>query len=672
MAIDPPFPEDDDPAAAARGPNADKDFNPGTPSTASKTDYQRRKTRNRAIAVGGSLGALALAYAVYLSSIPGLAPKVVTPPPKSASTFTPPRESVTAPRQNTAPLLEIAPPGHAFGTMAVGEPRRTRAFAVTARTGTFEIAQVSLPYGQDQGMTLASGSAGCQGKTLRVTEQCIVAVTFDPKVPLIASVLLSIVGTKFDDTTGKSEPFSQTAEITGTATAPLPVAAATPLEPIPRTVEPELGSGTVSQPPGTQGSRVTNPIDDSGLADARSAFLAGRQRPTLSGGSFLTASNDAASSPRRPLDADWQSAGFQASVSTYPVDLTRILTMDKPIPAVIKVSIDARSASRAVAQVERDMYGSDGRTVVVERGSILVGTVASVSSSSDEKVAIAWQRVMRPDGVIFKITAASGDAMGRSGVLAHMDNRLWERFGQALLASVIDAVGIASTGASQTQTNTGGTSSSGVTSGGTSATTLNAPALAVQAIQSNISPLIKQYQNEQSNLPVLRTVPAGTRITVWATEDLILRPVETREGLAEAAALQARLAARSARGNQDQGQGQGFGLGSPQGFQQGPLAGQQSGVSGPPVRSQGGSNGQFTVPDQNPGTGLLPPAGFQPQTDAGANPFGPSGAGVLRSRQQEQQRQEAQRPQLPEGYDTMGILPGSGAGLPNGAYSPIR
>ncbi|WP_204269867.1 hypothetical protein, partial [Klebsiella michiganensis] len=71
----------------------------------------------------------------------------------------------------------------------------------------------------------------------------------------------------------------------------------------------------------------------------------------------------------RQTDRNWQSAGFQPTMSTMPVDMSRILTMDKPIPAVIKTSIDTRHPSRAVATVERDVYGGDGRTVVIERGS---------------------------------------------------------------------------------------------------------------------------------------------------------------------------------------------------------------------------------------------------------------------------------------------------------------
>ncbi|WP_204348141.1 TrbI/VirB10 family protein, partial [Stenotrophomonas maltophilia] len=63
--------------------------------------------------------------------------------------------------------------------------------------------------------------------------------------------------------------------------------------------------------------------------------------------------------------------------------------MDKPIPAVIKTSIDTRHPSRAVATVERDVYGGDGRTVVIERGSTLVGQVASVGEASEEKIAVA-------------------------------------------------------------------------------------------------------------------------------------------------------------------------------------------------------------------------------------------------------------------------------------------
>uniref|UniRef100_UPI0027D299BF TrbI/VirB10 family protein n=1 Tax=Klebsiella aerogenes TaxID=548 RepID=UPI0027D299BF len=72
----------------------------------------------------------------------------------------------------------------------------------------------------------------------------------------------------------------------------------------------------------------------------------------------------------------------------------------------------------------------------IERGSTLVGQVASVGEASEEKIAVAWQRLVRPDGVAFGFRGSSGNASGQSGVNALIDNRFFDRFGRTFLASM--------------------------------------------------------------------------------------------------------------------------------------------------------------------------------------------------------------------------------------------
>ncbi len=611
------------------GPDAGRDPHPGQATTGTTTDAQKRKKRARTLTAIGALGIGVIGFVVYLGSGPGPTPVAAPPEKKSVPTFTRPDQNATSPIVEPPPTLAINPTGHDFGTTNVGDAKRTQVFSVTAKAGTFEITQVSLPYGNDQGMTLLESGSGCSGRTLHASEQCAIGVTFNPSQPLTASALLTLVGTAYESKTGKASPFTQSVELKGVALAPAPK----PDGPKPPTTPPSTAGqpATPTEAGNSNQGFLTGPTSNDAIDDARAAFLAQRQRPSLGDQAFASAGSGGLPEkrkPARPMDADWTHTGFRVAESTYPVDMTRIVTMDKPIPAVIKVPIDARSDSRAVAQVERDIYGGDGRTIVIERGSILMGSVGSISASADEKVAIAWTRIQRPDGAIFKFAASSGDTMGRAGVPAHIDNRYLERFGNALLASVVDAVTVAAFGGQSTTTNTGGTSSNGIVTGGTSATTLDGRALATQALQQNVQPLIKQFTEEQLQLPVIRTVPAGTRITVWPQEDLYLRPPETEESIA---AENAGARNGQAGTNGQSGTASPFALGAP--APRSPYA-----TTGP------------TIPAQNAGTGTLPPLPEQnvPQQQ---------GAGFQQPAQLPQQRQS--RPGSFPGagsYDTTGVL----------------
>ena len=222
-----------------------------------------------------------------------------------------------------------------------------------------------------------------------------------------------------------------------------------------------------------------------------------------------------------PIQDNWRSIGYGPNTSSMPVDMTRVVTMDKPIPAVVKLPIDTRHPSRAVATVERDIYGGDGRTVVIERGSTLIGTAASIGSTAEEKVGIAWERLMRPDGSAWALTATSGDAMGRSGVIGFIDNRWMERFGTTLLASAMVAGIDIALNASQTTTQSATTTS-----------THHQPGyIAAQEFNGDFRSVFAEFAKEQMEIQPIRTVPVGTRITVFPTTDLWLRPITPNDDM---------------------------------------------------------------------------------------------------------------------------------------------
>lgn len=88
-----------------------------------------------------------------------------------------------------------------------------------------------------------------------------------------------------------------------------------------------------------------------------------------------------------------------------------------------------------------DVYSSDGRTKLAERGSELDGQYESGSLKSGmNRIFILWTRLRTPFGVIVDLDSPATDALGRSGVDGIIDNHFWQRFGAGLLLSVVDDV----------------------------------------------------------------------------------------------------------------------------------------------------------------------------------------------------------------------------------------
>ncbi|HEY0745609.1 MAG TPA: type IV secretion system protein VirB10, partial [Steroidobacteraceae bacterium] len=101
-----------------------------------------------------------------------------------------------------------------------------------------------------------------------------------------------------------------------------------------------------------------------------------------------------------------------------------------------------------------DIFGADGKVILLERGSKLVGETRGQVAQGMSRLFILWSQVRTPTGVVVQLDSPGTDELGRSGVTGSVNNHFWARFGAALLVSVIDGV---IQGAATRQESTGST-----------------------------------------------------------------------------------------------------------------------------------------------------------------------------------------------------------------------
>ena len=227
---------------------------------------------------------------------------------------------------------------------------------------------------------------------------------------------------------------------------------------------------------------------------------------------------------------DWSSVGTaKSNVSTWPVDMSHVLLADKAIPAVLVRSIDSRYPSVPVtAIVERHIYAEAGRNILIPAGSRLIGQLqgSGMDFGRDQaaKIDIAWKRLIRPDGAAFKFEAVSGDAQGRGGVAAYLDLQLFKKLALPLVSSLGEGVILKLTEWNEKQ-NVATTSSSG--SGSTDASSGNGTETAESQTRKmfiqNFRDIWDELMEMAGEVPNILYVPAGTRLTAFASEDLWLR-----------------------------------------------------------------------------------------------------------------------------------------------------
>ena len=162
------------------------------------------------------------------------------------------------------------------------------------------------------------------------------------------------------------------------------------------------------------------------------------------------------------------------------------------IPAVLETALNSDLPGYARAVVSRDVRGFDGKTVLIPRGSRVIGQYRSGVAVGQSRAFIVWSRVLRPDGASVQIASSGADALGRAGLEGEVDRHFFRRFGGSALMSVITAGASAIVGRPSTQVVIG--------SGG------QAGALASSVSSRDVPPTIKVAQ--------------GTPIRIFVGRDL--------------------------------------------------------------------------------------------------------------------------------------------------------
>jgi type IV secretory pathway VirB10-like protein len=132
---------------------------------------------------------------------------------------------------------------------------------------------------------------------------------------------------------------------------------------------------------------------------------------------------------------------YPSRIASQPHDLSRLITTDSFIPAVMYTAVNSEIPSKTVlAIVESDVSGFHGTNILIPKGSKLEGVYEKLENKHARRMQITWFKITRPDGVIIKLDAESADMQGAGGLSGYLDQRLKDRYGGALLLSSINAL----------------------------------------------------------------------------------------------------------------------------------------------------------------------------------------------------------------------------------------
>jgi type IV secretion system protein VirB10 len=146
-----------------------------------------------------------------------------------------------------------------------------------------------------------------------------------------------------------------------------------------------------------------------------------------------------------------------------------------------------------------DVYSDNGAVILMEKGSKVLGEYYSGLKQGQARLFVLWNRVVTPGGVAIGLASPASDALGRGGFAGMIDNHFWERFGGALLLSIVDdtAAAVASRADSNGETVRVPSDAAGI------------------ALQNSI------------NIPPSLKKPQGSEVAIFAAQDLDFSTVYT-------------------------------------------------------------------------------------------------------------------------------------------------
>jgi type IV secretion system protein VirB10 len=129
-----------------------------------------------------------------------------------------------------------------------------------------------------------------------------------------------------------------------------------------------------------------------------------------------------------PLD------GEQAAVLANP---NMTITEGTEIPCSLQTAIDSQLPGLVTCVVPIDIRGTTGNVVLLDRGTRIVGQIQSGLLQGQNRVFVDWTRAETPEHVIITLDSPGTDELGRSGLPGAINNHFWDRFGGALMLTLV-------------------------------------------------------------------------------------------------------------------------------------------------------------------------------------------------------------------------------------------
>jgi type IV secretion system protein VirB10 len=170
------------------------------------------------------------------------------------------------------------------------------------------------------------------------------------------------------------------------------------------------------------------------------------------------------------------------------------------LDCTLETAIDSTLPGMTTCITATDTFSADGTVVLLERGTKLVGETRGQVQQGSARIFVLWTEARTPTGVVVPLASPGTDELGRSGLPGEVNGHFWDRFGAAILLTVVNGV---VQGAVNSQ-NSGGS---------------------VVVSPSASTDVMTEILRSTVSIPPTVTKAQGDRVQVFVARDVDFRPV---------------------------------------------------------------------------------------------------------------------------------------------------
>lgn len=118
-----------------------------------------------------------------------------------------------------------------------------------------------------------------------------------------------------------------------------------------------------------------------------------------------------------------------------------LITAGAQLPCVLQTAMDSTQPGLTSCVIPHDVWSANGNVILMEKGTRVLGEYQGGFSTGEHRIFVLWNRAITPAGISVSLGSPAADQLGRAGMGGKVDTFFWQRFGGALLLSIVGDAG---------------------------------------------------------------------------------------------------------------------------------------------------------------------------------------------------------------------------------------